>query len=244
MSSLSRSALVFVGFASALLGCATVAPPTYRLAPSGADVVWAAGRPTLQQQVDGIQVAVGPTGQSGGALGLSVQISNVGAERFEISANDVTFTACTGTVNASCAPTTWVMDPEQELAKLDQRARDERASANVSQGLLAFLLVLNVAADIGSLGRHHHGSVAGTVATAELMDSNAAHHDRAMSNLEIEREFWANTALRRNTVDPGQTAAGIVLMPIYPTARYVWLHLRIGARRFSFRFDQTAVAPA
>src|SRR3569833_1519960 len=183
MASLSRSVMVFLGFAISLVGCATVSP-TYQLAPSSGDVVWAAGRPVMQQQIDG-------------------------AERLDASPADVTVTACSGTTNASCAPTKWVLDPEQELAKVDRRARDEQASATAAEGFLAILLVLNVVADGGSVASAHpRASGVGAAATADLMGANEASSEHAMGKLEAERDFWANAALRRSTVYPGQAAAG------------------------------------
>lgn len=244
MLSLCLGRLVFVGFASSLVACAT-APPTYELTPSLGDVTWSAGRPVLQQVIDGVQVAVAPAEPASDNLGVHVQISNVGAARFDVSAKDVTFTACSGTVNASCAPTAVVVDPEVELARLDQRAHDERASANAKQGALAFLLVLNAVADVGAVASGHanRSTGSGTAATIDLMGGTAASADRTLDALQAEREFWANRALRRNTVDPGQTAEGTVFMSIYSQARFLWLHVRIGARQFSFRFAQTASAP-
>src|SRR3569833_620274 len=218
MAALSRSVMVFLGFAISLVGCATVSPP-YQLAPSSGDVVWAAGRPVMRQQIDGVERLDGPPA-------------------------DVTFTACSGTTNASCAPTKWVLDPEQELAKVDRRARDEQASATAAEGFLAILLVLNVVADVGSVASGHPRAIGvGAAATADLMGANEASSEHAMGKLEAERDFWANAALRRSTVYPGQAAAGVVMVPIHPRARYLWLHVRVGPRRFSVRFDQTEVAP-
>lgn len=107
-------------------------------------------------------------------------------------------------------------------------------------------MILNVAADVASVasGDAHRDTGVGTASTAALMEGHAAHAEHAMGRLESERDFWTNAALRRSTVDPGQAAAGEVMVPLYPRARYLWLHVRVGQRRFSFRFDQTAVAPA
>jgi len=239
----SRSGvLVFIGVAGALAGCATL-PPVYQLSPSVSDVTWSAGRPVVQRELDGVQVAVAFTQPAPDKLGLRVQISNVAAEGFEVSPKNVTFTACSGTVNASCAPTAWVMDPETELARLDRGARDETASAAAAQGALTFLLVLNAVADVGAIASGHadRSTGSGTAATADLMDSTAANHQHALGQLQTEWDFWANAALRRSTVAPGQSVAGVVMVPVYPKARYLWLHVKIGPRQFSFRFDQAAV---
>jgi len=233
---------VLLGIGSSLAGCATL-PPAYQLSPSSGEVTWSAGRPVAQRELDGVQVAVAFTEPTPDKLGLRVQIAIVAAERFEVSARNVTFTACSGTENASCAPTAWVIDPEAELARLDRRGRDEQASASATQGVLAFLLVLNAVADVGAVASGHADSStgSGTAATAGLMDGAAANHEHTMGQLQSERDFWANAALRRTTVDPGQSAVGVVMVPLYPKAKYVWLHLRIGQRQFSFRFDQAAI---
>jgi hypothetical protein len=242
MTSSCWGGLVFVGVATAVAGCATL-PPVYQLSPSAGEVTWSAGRPVVRRELDGVQVAVAFTEASAEKFGLHVQISNVGAERLEVSPKDVTFTACSGTVNASCAPDGSVIDPEAELARLDQHARDEKASAAATQGALTFLLVLNAVVDVGTIATGHadRSTGSGTAATADLMDSNAASHDHALGQMQTERDFWANTALRRSTVDPGQAVAGVVMVPIYPKARYLWLHVRVGPRQFSFRFEQAAV---
>jgi len=234
--------LVLVGTVVSLGGCATL-PPVYQLSPSGGEVIWSAGRPVVQQERDGVQVAVAFAESAGDKLGLRVQIANVGAERFEVSARNVTFTACSSTMNASCAPTAWAIDPEAELARVDRQAHDEQASANATQGALAVLLVLNAVADVGAIASGHadRSTGSGTAATANLMDSSAASHEHTMGKLQIERDFWANAALRRSTIDPAQAVSGIVMVPLYPKARYVWLHVRVGPRQFSFRFEQALV---
>jgi len=233
---------IVVSIAFSLGGCATL-PPVYQLSPSGGEVTWSAGRPVVQQELDGVQVAVAFAESAGDKLGLRVQIANVGTDRFEVSAKNVTFTACSSTMNASCAPTAWAIDPETELAKVDRQAHDEQASANATQGVLTFLLVLNAVADVGAIASGHadRSTGSGTAATADLMDSSAATHEHTMGRLQLERDFWANAALRRSTIDPAQAVSGVVMVPLYPKARYVWLHVRIGQRQFSFRFAQALV---
>ena len=77
-----------------------------------------------------------------------------------------------------------------------------------------------------------------TVSTANLMASDAANRSGGLASLEQQRQAWSNEALRRNTLFPGQGTSGIVFVPIFPDARFVWVQMRVGGQRFAFHFEQ------
>ena len=77
------------------------------------------------------------------------------------------------------------------------------------------------------------------------MQSNAAAHDSAQASFGERRQIWSNQALRRNTLDPGQGASGLVFLPIDLRAGYVWFNVRLAGAVFQFPFQQvvTQVLP-
>ena len=77
-----------------------------------------------------------------------------------------------------------------------------------------------------------------TIASASLMQSDAAVHDSRLASISVQRSTWSNEALRRNTLLPGQGTGGRVYLPINLNAGVVWLHVRTNGQAFSFPFQQ------
>jgi hypothetical protein len=241
MTSPRLSALVPI-LIGTLAGCATPSP-IFQLSPRSQDVIWVGGRGSMQKEIEGVRVAAAFEHQDGNSLGLRLEIQNVTPDRLEVGPRNVTFTACSDLAVATCAPTRQAIDPEAVLAALDERQSRERASATNSQAALGTLVFLSAVADVATIASGKADSTTGlaTASTANLAASDAASRDSSLASIDVQRQLWSNEAFRRNTLLPGQGAAGHVFIPIYPEASIVWLHVTVGPRRFSFPFTQTVI---
>jgi hypothetical protein len=225
-------------------GCATPSP-LVRLHPKSPDVVWVSGRATVIREDGGTRVAVAFEHQDGPNLGLHVEVENGTEGKLYVDPSEFTFTSCRTADLGSCDLTRRVVDPERVLLALDERQSRERADAANSQALLGTLVVLNAVGDVASVasGRADHNTGQGTVATAALMQSDAAARNSQLSAISVQQSIWSNEALRRNTLFPGRGTAGRVYVPIDLNAQIVWLHVRTGGHVFSFQFQQVVTRP-
>jgi len=233
----SIPALVFI--AALLFGCATPAP-IYRLDPRAADVIWVGGRASVQQERGGIRVATAFERQQGDSLALRVEIQNGTESRLEVGPQKIWHSPCSSPAVETCRSSETVVDPEAVLARIDEKQSIDRAAATNSQAALGTLVMLSAVTDVAAVASGHADSTTGlqTVSTANLMESDGAKRSGGLASLEQERQAWSNDALRRNTLFPGQGTSGIVFVPIFPDARFVWVQMRVGGQRFAFQFEQ------
>ena len=226
---------------AALAGCATPSP-LVRLYPSSPDVIWVAGRASVTQQDGGLRLAAAFDHQDGETLGLRVEVENATEGRLDVDPREFTFTTCRGPKMDSCTPTRRVIDPEQVLVTLDAKQSRERADAANSQAMLGTMVILSAVTDVAAVtSGHGNGNVGGnTVATASLMQTDAAARNTGLASISTQQQVWSNEALRRNTLLPGAGVGGRIYLPIDLEAQFVWLHVRAGGRFFSFPFRQVA----
>ncbi len=237
------TAISLLVIAVPLVGCATPAP-LVRLNPKAADIIWVGGRASVRQENGGVRVATAFEHQDGPLLGLRLEIENASQARLEVDPKNVTFTKCRDETVGSCAPTQRVIDPEQALADLDVAQSRGMADAANTQALLGTLVLLNAVGDLSSAAHGHPSSGLNTMAAADLMENGAAASNNTLATIAWRRQIWSNQALRRNTLDPGQGAAGLVYLPIDLRANYIWLHVRVAESLFQFRFEQVVTQTA
>jgi hypothetical protein len=220
-----------------LVGCVTPAP-LVRLAPLGPNVAWVSGRAAVEKEETGVRVAAAFDQQDGNMLGLRVEVENLSEEKLEVTPTDFSYVVCTDEGNASCGAARRVVDPEGVLTTLDTQQSREHAAAVNDQAAMVPFLILGMIGDVGSIASGK-GDPHSTETTAGIMEHDAARHDRSLMSISSQRQLWSNAAFRRTTLFPGKGAAGQVFIPIEPTARYIWVTIRAGGRRFPFCFHQT-----
>src|SRR5262245_38873111 len=231
----SIPALVFM--AALLFGCATPAP-LYRLDPRTADVVWVGGRASLQQERDGVRVAVAFEHQQGDHLVLRVEVQNQTEQRLEVGPQKIWYSACSSIGTGSCQTAERVVNPEAMIAAIDEKQSADRAAAANSQAAHGALVMLSVVGDAASMASGQ-GDASQTLSAANSMELDASRRSHKAASLHEQRVVWSNEALRRNSLFPGQGTSGLVFVPIYPDAQFVWVQLRVGTQKFAFHFQQS-----
>jgi hypothetical protein len=239
----SLMAVVF----AALAGCATPGP-IVRLDPrSHQDITWIGGRASMTQERVGIRVATAFEHQDGDALGVRLEVQNQTEGRLEIGPRQITFMTCPGPAPESCGLSRAVVDPEAVLAALDEKQSVDRANAINDQRFYTSMVLLSAVGDVASIANGRASSTTGlrTAAVVNQAHNSAEQHDTRMQSIAAQRDVWSNVALRRNTLAPGAGAGGLIYLPIVLDARYVWVHVRVGAQVFPFGFEQTVrrIAP-
>jgi hypothetical protein len=245
VTALMRYRPIVLGFftvvASSVLGCATPAP-VVRLDPISNNVFWISGRAAVMQEERGVRVAAAFEREVGTTLGVRVEIQNRTDRNLDVDpAAAFSFISCKGTTESSCAKETFVIDPEEMIAGLNEKASRERAQAANDDGALGGLVLLGAVADTASLASPHGGvAPLRTEGAVGVQQGTAASHDRALGGIEAQREIWSDEALRHSTVLPGASVGGQVFIPADNGVQYVWLKIRVGDRTFPFHFRMLA----
>ena len=68
-------------------------------------------------------------------------------------------------------------------------------------------------------------------------------HELDQEAIAHDRNWWADAALRRSTLQPGQAVRGWILVPVDVQAGWVELLVPIGDETARFRFEQTRHKP-
>jgi hypothetical protein len=238
--SVALGTLLVTGVGLFVGGCATPGP-LVQLTPTAPDVVWVSGRASVAREDAGIRVATAFEHQDGPTLGLRVEIQNGTGQNLDVDPHEFTFTTCRSSDIATCGATYRIIDPEGVLASLDEQQSRERADAANSQAFLGTMVILSAVGDAATLasGKANIHTGENTLASASLMESDAAARNTSLQSIAVQEQVWSSEALRRNTLFPGRGTGGRIYMPIDLKAQMVWLHVRTGGRVFSFPFQQT-----
>jgi hypothetical protein len=242
VSSLQAATVLSLG-GFVVVGCATPMP-LVRLNPDTRDVIWVAGRASVQKDTTGVRVAAAFEHQDGSNLALRVEIENRTTDRLEVSPQEMTYAVCSGLAPASCSPSQRVIDPEQILAALAVAQSRGVAEASNSQAFYGTLVLLSAVGDVASAAHGRPTSGSGTLVAASAMEGDAAERDSAQASLAAQEQIWSDQALRRNTLFPGQGTSGLVYLPINYQARYVWLQITVAGRLFPFHFAEVVTPVA
>lgn len=200
-----------------------------RLEPIGGNVFWVAGRPATAGQDRGVRVAAAFDQQVRSMLAVRVEIENETDHRVDVDpAKQFSFVSCRSASERSCAGETFVVDPEDVIAYLDQTASREQARATDDGRAAGALWLLTAASSF---------SPSNGDASAPALNA-AARHDRAADDAAAERDMWSTVALRHTTVAPGGSTVGQVFIPIDHGVQTVWLRVRVGNRIFPFHFQE------
>jgi hypothetical protein len=224
--------------AALLFGCATPAP-LVRLHPNtGEDVFWMSGRAAVKKQSGGVHVAAAFEHQLGKRLGLRVEVRNGSGERIEVNPDRFSFVTCAGEDDSSCSDYKGVIDPEEVIDSLDARRSRVAADAADDRAFNTAMVFLSAVGDVAGAasGSPRRSDTFDIINHGDIVD--AGHH-RTLSDIAARRTLWADAALRRSTLDPGDGVAGFVYIPYRKQARYVWLQVNAADRDFTFCFRQT-----
>jgi hypothetical protein len=223
-----------------LVFVACVAPmPLVRLTPESPNVTWVSGLAVVTQEQRDVRIAIAFDRHENGTLAFRLEVMNNTTGQLEVSPRDIIFVTCTGpTSYSACSPRQGVIDPEVTLRSLDENRSRESADATNDEILGTSLMLLSVTADVAGMasGKRHSGG--GVASTSAMVSSTEAAHQSTLGQIEGEREKWAVTALRRTTLFPDRGMAGYVYMPANFDARFVWVQVQVGERRFPFVFEQ------
>lgn len=252
-------------FAGLMLGCASP-QPVYRLDAQSADSssVWRQGRRIVTRTVDSVQVAVayGRTTSEGHKFHIAYANRSGTSRTFD---PQNVFGVVTGRrssykrkvqvetgeeetedgphyeyrrVTLTATDTMPARDPEEMLLRIDRqqaRATAEAANDATANALISVLDAVNTFASPAPSPEERTAEASEELSRA----ADRAENQRTQNRLQQRRAQWAQSALRRTTLLPGERTSGVVYVPVDPRATRLVLHVNVGSRTVTIPFQQT-----
>ncbi len=226
--------------------------PVYRLSASDTDVsYWDAGRAYLFAESDSVAVEVSYEMTTREGHVFDVGFSNRGdgsivIDPAQIAAQMLNQAAASmGGEVAAFDPETVMLNLDLESSRRDASNRTSRLVEGISAGIsLAAATVEVTTAD-------EPGEASGAVARYAIDETarvgrvilEERDHELDQEAIAHDRNWWADAALRRSTLQPGQAVRGWILVPVDVRAGWLELLVPIGDETARFRFEQTQHKP-
>src|SRR6266487_563556 len=207
------------------VGCASTA--MFELAPRDGDGRWLAGQQWLERGSGGAAIAVSFERIWLDRVLFDVSVTNRSDSTIHIDPRDFSYTLTSqgGELPARLRRPFAAIDPECELAGLDQQMAQQASSHGVTELMNAVVGVVDLVDDLAEAGRR----------TREAQDQHdreqreretQSHREQedfatSMASLSQVRDRLASSALRRTDLLPGQSICGKISLPAGPVRRAV-----------------------
>jgi hypothetical protein len=242
-----------------LTGCAE--PETlYRADPVSNNTVWYSGEEYQTKTKDSLSVSVAFENEFGGAMTFYMAVGNLGSDTVLVAPEKFYFYGTYQKVRSwydyrtgypeydttKGIDTTFAIDPERQLAGIDQQAAQANATYSTNNGLNAAAALLNLVGNIATIGkneteaqrkeeRHQQHSL------DESEEENQNNYASKMDQLNSQRDYWQNTTLRKTTLFPSTAIGGKVSFPVNPYMQTFKLIVPIDTMTIEFDFKQKRV---
>ncbi len=213
----------------------------YSLKPAGDDVRWHNGHAMVRVAEGDLEATVAYVGSDRGRILFNVIVENrgdtdvlVAPERFYYDV--VTVAKSAGSTSRTAGfpdrqpGRVMAVDPEIQLGRISLRDTSNR-SPSFLDALMSLSELLpedepETEAEIAKANRE------------EMKELRRQMERRERSNrFQRDRTFWSNRALRKTTLDPGETVAGLVAFSSRPHASLLQLALPVGEVTIKFEFE-------
>jgi hypothetical protein len=223
-----------------------------RHTPLAAGTTWLSGKQYACYDDGVIRVSAASDGADGGYVVFTASINNKTIQPFTVdpAAFKYIFTeGIPGTPHADQKPAKgkiiYALDPEEKILDVERRTIDEKKSYDTDTGV-------NAAAGCLGLGA---GVLADSKEEQKEVDKNfkeleeSAHereleHNQRMDEFRREKNMWSSEALRKTTLNPGQTITGKIYFPRRDKNGVIYLALPMGEWEAHFWFAQQLIDPS
>lgn len=241
---------------SGIAGCA---PPVYRLTPETGEVAYVEGRPTTKVEQNGLKIVASYERLDLNFVALDVELKNLSDTPLEVNPANFRYAALQAnqldTLETLTNPVRKQLfsaaDPMAEADKVIARQNQEVKRLKTARIINTVLMVAVVASDIASStssrnrreparwvqNRVTHENLY-TALQAKRMIDHGMFADR-MQRYDYEAYRWNELALKRTTLQPGESARGQVFLPLSRDASYLLLSYPVSeAQPVNIRFRQ------
>lgn len=220
-------------------GCA--APkPIFRLSPTAQDTTWLFGQEYVKISTDSLEVAIAFNRAYEGYLVFDVEIANLSDHTFLASPAEFYYIPLKSLQDSLSRTQIAAIDPETRLLEIDKEMSRENAHHSSMVALDATISVLDLVADIVSIGQGE--------STDEVLNDNVhrtaerverdQNHQFSITNLNAVRETWELETLRKTYLKPQHQIQGQVNFPVDVYAKYIEVYLPLSDYLISFTFRQ------
>jgi len=240
-----------------LAGC-TEPETLFRMEPVSNNTVWYRGEQYQSKTADSISVTIAFENEFQGTATFYIVIANMSSDTILASPENIFLTGTAMKVDqrinyvnnvasydtSISVDTLFAVNPENQLAGLNQQAAQSNATYANDMGLDAATGLLRLVGDVATIGQkkspeqrreEEHGE-----RKQEAEENNEQlQYSAQMNSIDAQRDYWANAVLRKTTLFPNTAIGGKVDFPIDQNLKLFTIVVPVGSKRVEFEFKQT-----
>lgn len=136
-----------------------------------------------------------------------------------------------------------VVDPEKQIAELDQKLAVNKSNRKAHVGLALLAAGIDIATGISAVSDNNPRHVHIRTNLFPYALAAGAENKMVASDLNQLRDTWRTTTLRKTSLKPGFSMRGKVLVPVIPEASYIQLVVPVDNELVRLNFMQIKFQP-
>ncbi|GAB3570244.1 hypothetical protein GCM10027578_26220 [Spirosoma luteolum] len=233
----TRHGFLALAFATLLTGCAPTVAPTYQLEPVSGAVTTIDGRPVTRVDDRGVGVVASFEREDLSFVVFDVEVKNQTERPIDVDPADFRFAALGVDQDTLSDPADnnrpfihEIANPAYELGRVAFNRKLEEKRLKRARVFNTIALVAVIASDVATSNnsrtygeyvtkRITHDVAYQAIAAKRVIDQGT--FANRMQRYDYEEYRWNQLALKRNTLQPGESVRGMVYIPKVPTAHYL-----------------------
>ncbi len=243
-----------------LTGCMVSPEMLYRADPVSNNTIWYSGEEFQTKTKDSLSVSVAFENEISGAMTFYMVVGNLGSDTVLVAPEKFYFygpyqkvittqdlrLGYTTRDTTSGIDTTLAIDPESQLAGINQQVAQANATYSTNNNLNAAAALLNLVGDVVTIGKdktpEQHKDEKHQQHSLEKSEAeNQADYESSMNQLSSQRDYWQNATLRKTTLFPNTAIGGKVCFRVNPYVQTFKMIIPIDTTTIEFDFKQKPV---
>ncbi len=243
--------LLFFVIVISIIRCSVSPQLIYRLQPESDSTVWLWGKQYQQTTKSNFEIFIAFSEQYENYLVFDFSIANSSDIPVLIKPEDFYYIPKTYNEkieNIMVLDTTWAVDPEKKLLKIDKDKSIEDADFAEANATDLLGSVLKMSYDIATIGKEKTNEEIEKKALEDQRDelnslNQEITHNNSIKNLNNKRNLWSNKAIRKTTLFPKYSIHGYIFFPANKRANGLSIEIPVENIIFTADFNQEKHKP-
>ena len=215
--------------------------------PVSEDTYWDQGREYIVQSENNVEIALCLESAQPQNLVFFTNITNHNTNSIEVKPELFYYLYQingTGDTTKKIKHRVYARNPENEIDQIDKSIGQEENSYAVNSALGATVTCLGCIGDFASLFSGDSESSEDSFDDDDYeydWEQEKLEHEQRVADLEEDKDYWKNEALRRTTLFMGESASGLIEFPVIRNASMITLYFPVDSTLLHFDFKQQLI---
>ncbi|MGQ7869426.1 hypothetical protein [Sunxiuqinia sp. sy24] len=209
-----------------------------KLKPETEEVKWLFGQSFMVDSLYGVIYEVGFNRIVDNQYWFDFHITNRSNMPILIDPVNFAYLAYDSLLNAQTTVPVQAMNPEDELLTIDQELAYNKSRAKNHLGISILAAGVDIATGIATLNDDNPHNDYLRTHLYDATQAGAIENAIETDNLNVLREEWASSTIRRTTLESNYSMHGKVFFKALPQARYIKLLLPVDDQQIEMNFKQ------